>query len=363
MEKKKVVIGMSGGVDSSVAACLLKEEGYEVIGVTMRMWNPEDLTLPTDENGNPIAVKDVSVDAKRVADFLGIPFFVLDFQKEFKEKVMDYFVDSYLHAETPNPCVVCNRRIKWNCLLKKAEELGADLIATGHYARVERLENGRWAVKRSATAAKDQTYALYGLGQEALSHTLMPVGDYPKDEIRAIAEKVGLPVAKKKDSQEICFIPDKDYAAFIEKRYGKTMSAGSFVTPEGKVLGQHRGLLHYTIGQRKGLNLAMGHPVFVGELKPETNEVVIVENEALFKHTVYADQLNFMAVPDLKGEMDAVAKIRYNHKGSPCRIRKIGEDTLECTFYEAQRAVTPGQALVIYQGDYVLGGGRITGGR
>lgn len=363
MTKKKVVIGMSGGVDSSVAAYLLKEQGYEVIGVTMRMWNVKDLKPKLDAEGNPIPLKDVSEDARKVAEILDIPFHVLDFQKPFKERVMDYFVEEYLNGRTPNPCVACNRGIKWQALLEKAGEFGADYIATGHYSRIDRLPNGRYALKRAAADAKDQTYALYGLNQYQLAHTLMPVGEYPKDEIRAIAEKIGLPVAKKKDSQEICFIPDNDYADFIERTSGKNMPKGNFVTSEGTVIGEHQGLLHYTIGQRKRLNLSMGHPVFVGELRPSSNEVVIVENEDLFKHTVYADQLNFMSVPDLEDEMEAVAKIRYNHKGAPCVLKKTGADTLECYFPEAQRAITPGQALVFYQGDYVMGGGRIVGGK
>lgn len=362
MKKEKVVIGMSGGVDSSVAAYLLKEQGYEVIGVTMRMWNPEDVSPPIDKEGSAVPVCDVSLDAQKTADYLGIPFYTLDFQHVFREKVIDYFVDEYINGRTPNPCVACNRGIKWAALLEKAKELGADYIATGHYARVVKLENGRWTLKRSAADTKDQTYALYGLSQNQLSRTLMPVGEFSKEEIRAIAERIDLPTAKKKDSQEICFIPDRDYAAFIEKRYKKTMAPGNFVTRKGEILGQHKGLLHYTIGQRKGLNLALGHPVFVGELCTDTNEVVIVENEELFMHTVYADQLNFMAVPDLEKETEAVAKIRYNHKGSPCILKKTGEDRVTCVFQEAQRAVTPGQALVFYQGDCVLGGGRIVGG-
>ncbi len=362
MEKKKVVIGMSGGVDSSVAAYLLKEQGFEVIGVTMRMWNPEDLKPRLDAEGNPIPLKDVSEDAQKVAELLEIPFHILDFQKPFQEKVIDYFMEEYLQGRTPNPCVACNRHVKWQALLEKAEEFGAEYIATGHYARIELLPNGRYTVRRAAADQKDQTYALYGLSQEQLAHTLMPVGAYSKEEIRRIAEKIGLPVAQKKDSQEICFIPDKDYAGFIERTSGKKMPKGSFVNTKGEILGEHQGLLHYTIGQRKRLNLSMGHPVFVGELRMAANEVVIVENKELFKHVVFADQLNFMSVADLEGEKEAVAKIRYNHKGSPCILKKTGEDSIECYFPEAQRAITPGQALVFYDGDYVLGGGRITGG-
>lgn len=363
MKKKRVVVGLSGGVDSSVAAWLLKKQGYEVIGVTMKMWDKERLIPGKDRNGDEIPIPDITEDARRVAGHLGIEFHVLDFQETFREKVMDYFVEEYLSGKTPNPCVACNRGIKWEALLERARTFDAEYIATGHYARIERLENGRYALKRSSTDAKDQTYALYGLSQEQLAHTLMPVGEYTKEEIRNFARKAEIPVAEKKDSQEICFIPDKDYAGFIEKVYGKRMEEGDFVDRDGKILGKHKGLLHYTIGQRKGLNLALGRPVFVGELKTGTNEVVIVENEDLFKTTVYADRVNLMSRENLEKPVRAVAKIRYNHKGSPCILEKDGENRVICRFDEAQRAITPGQSLVFYEGDYVLGGGIITGGR
>ena len=358
----KVVVGRSGGVDSSVAAYLLKERGYEVVGVTMRMWDPADLIPKRDAAGNPIPIPEVSADAKRVAEHLGIDFHVLDFRNEFRKKVMDYFVKEYLNGRTPNPCVACNRGIKWEALLKWADSVGADGIATGHYARIEKLSNGRYSLRRAASASKDQTYALYGLTQEQLARTQMPVGEFTKEEIRDMARMAEIPVAEKKDSQEICFIPDKDYAGFIEHVYGKKMDKGNFVSSRGEILGTHKGLLHYTIGQRKGLNLSMGHPVFVGELRPKENEVVIVENEELFKKTVYAERVNFMSVEDLDGEMRAVAKIRYNHKGSPCTLKKKSDGTVICRFDEAQRAITPGQSLVFYDGDYCMGGGIITGG-
>ena len=353
---KKVVIGLSGGVDSSVAALLLKKQGYEVIGATMQTWKEGDI-----DNREASVIED----ARRVADALGIEHHVIPFYDTFQCHVMAYFVDEYLHGRTPNPCVVCNRHVKWEAMLQYANSIGAEYIATGHYARIDQLENGRYSVKRAATAAKDQTYALYGLTQEQLSHTIMPVGQFEKNQIRQMADEAGIPVANKPDSQEICFIPDKDYASYIRNydfgdgSRANQITEGNFVNTKGEVLGRHKGIIHYTIGQRKGLNISLGRPAFVLEIRPETNEVVLGENEELFTHTVRANHLNFMAVEDIEGEVKAFGKIRYNHKGDNCTVRKIGDDMIECTFEVPVRAVTPGQALVLYQGDYVLGGGII----
>ena len=356
---KKVVVGMSGGVDSSVAAYLLKEQGYEVIGVTMQIWQDEDHTI-AEENGGCCGLSAVD-DARRVASDLEIPYYVMNFKKEFKEAVIDYFVDEYLHGRTPNPCIACNRYVKWESLLKRSMEIGADYIATGHYARIEQLENGRFALRRSATLAKDQTYALYNLTQEQLARTLMPVGEYTKEEVREIAEKIQLRVANKPDSQDICFVPDGDYAGFIEKNVDATLPTGNFVTLDGKVLGKHKGITHYTVGQRKGLGLALGYPAFVIEIRPETNEVVIGTNEDSMSYYVRANKVNFMSIADLNEPMRVFAKIRYNHKGAWCTIEKTAEDEVLCTFKEQQRAITPGQAVVFYDGEYVLGGGTIIG--
>lgn len=361
MEKKKVVIGMSGGVDSSVAAYLLKEQGYEVIGVTMQIWQDEDRAVQ-EENGGCCGLSAVD-DARRVAAELEIPYYVMNFKREFKESVIDYFVKEYTCGRTPNPCIACNRYVKWESLLKRSMDIGADYIATGHYARIEQLPNGRYALRTSATGKKDQTYALYNLTQEQLKRTLMPVGAYTKEEIREMAEKLYLPVAHKPDSQDICFVPDGDYASFIEETAGKKFPEGNFVLSDGTVVGRHKGIIHYTVGQRKGLGVSLGHPVFVLEIRPEENEVVLGSNEESMSRQVRADQVNFMSIENLEEPRRVWAKIRYNHKGAWCMVEKTGEDEILCTFEEPQRAITPGQAVVLYDGEYVLGGGTITGDR
>lgn len=352
---------MSGGVDSSVAAYLLKEQGYDVIGVTMQIWQDEDIICQA-ENGGCCGLSAVE-DARRVASDLEIPYYVMNFKQEFKQNVIDYFIKEYLEGKTPNPCIACNRYVKWESLLKRSLEIGADFIATGHYARITRLSNGRIALQKSATAQKDQTYALYNLSQYQLEHTLMPVGEYTKDQIREIADKIGLKVANKPDSQEICFIPDHDYAKFINENSQKQIEPGNFVTKEGKILGKHRGITHYTVGQRKGLNLSMGHPVFVLEIRPDTNEVVIGDGTQVFSDRLFAGNINFMALSGLEEEREVTAKIRYSHKGAACKIHRYQEDKIECIFTEPQRAITPGQAVVFYDGDIVLGGGTILGTR
>ena len=348
---------MSGGVDSSVAAWLLKEQGYEVIGVTMQIWQDEEEEV-LEENGGCCGLSAVE-DARRTAQLLEIPHYVMNFKADFKRFVIDYFVSEYLEGRTPNPCIACNRYVKWEALLNRSLEIGADYIATGHYARIRQLENGRFCLTRSVTAAKDQTYALYNLTQEQLSHTLMPVGSYSKEEIRRMADQIGLSVADKPDSQEICFVPDQDYAGFIERTTGAPSQTGNFVQADGTIRGQHKGIIHYTIGQRRGLGLPMGRRVVVTEIRPETNEVVIGEQEDVWTDHLLADRLNWMSVPDLTEERSASAKIRYNHTGTPCTLQKTASDQVRVQFHEPVRAVTPGQAVVFYDGDCVLGGGTI----
>lgn len=344
---KKVVIGMSGGVDSSAAAYLLKEQGCEVVGVTMKMWSCGD---KTDDS----AIRD----AKSVCDTLGISHHVLDFQEPFKNMVVAHFMDEYFAGRTPNPCIMCNRYMKWEALLNYADSIGADGVATGHYAQIKKLDNGRYTLFKSA-AGKDQTYMLYRLTQSQLARTVMPVGLYPKSEIRKIAASIGLTVADKPDSQDICFLPDGNYQKFLAEYSDRKIAAGNFVTKDGAVIGQHTGITNYTVGQRKGLNLAMGHPVFVTEIRPETNEVVIGESDELMTTVVRAGAVNFMAVEKPDGALRVTAKIRYAHKGAEATIRMIDEDTVEAVFDEPQRAATPGQALVFYDGDMVIGGGTI----
>ena len=343
----KVVIGMSGGVDSSVAASLLKEQGYDVIGVTMEMWNGEEVTSK--------AVND----AKKVASDIGIPFQVVDFKEEFKCNVIDYFKEEYLHGRTPNPCIQCNRYLKWGALLKEADKLGADFIATGHYSSVVKLDNGRYALKRAENLEKDQTYALYRLTQDQLARTLMPVGKYSKGEVRNKAESIGICVADKPDSQDICFIPDGDYAKFIKDNTDKEIKEGNFVTTDGKIVGKHKGIIRYTVGQRKGLGVSLGYPAFVIEIRPETNEIVIGSKEESMIKSFKINNLNFMAVEDITEPVHLFTKIRYNHKGTYCTVERTGEDELTCTFDNPEKAVTPGQAAVFYKDNIVVGGGTI----
>ena len=355
--KKKVVVGMSGGVDSSVAAYLLKQQGYDVIGVTMQIWQQQDVFEQSQEGGCcGLSAVD---DARRVAEIIGIPYYVMNFRADFQKSVIDYFISEYERGYTPNPCNACNQYVKWESLLHRALEIGADYIATGHYARIDRLENGRYAIRNSVTAAKDQTYALYNLTQEQLARTLMPVGEYTKDEIREIARQAGLPVAGKHDSQDICFVPDHDYAGFIAKQTGRESIPGNFVDEQGRVLGRHKGIIHYTIGQRKGLGITADTPLFVKELRPDTNEVVLCRSEGLFSDTCYISHMNYMAVSGIEGKVSTFGKVRYSHKGAACELENLGNGVVRCHFEEPQRALTPGQAAVFYEGDHILCGGTI----
>jgi tRNA-specific 2-thiouridylase len=357
MKNKTVVVGMSGGVDSSVAAYLLKKEGYHVIGVTMQIWQQED-ACSVEREGGCCGLSAVD-DARRVAHQLDIPYYVMNFREEFHKNVIDYFVREYRAGRTPNPCIACNRYVKWESMLRKSLAIGADYIATGHYARLAQLDNGRFTIRRSGSLRKDQTYALYNLTQEQLSHTLFPVGDYEKTRIRELAEEAGLQVAHKPDSQEICFVPDGGYAEFIEQETGEKEKPGNFVSTDGRVLGLHQGIGHYTIGQRKGLGIALGEPAFVVEIRPETNEVVLGKGSDVFTDHLTADMVNCMAVDHFEEGQKVIAKIRYNHDGAPAVISKVEKDSFSLTFPEPVRAVTPGQAVVLYDDENVLGGGTI----
>ena len=357
MKKKKVVVGMSGGVDSSVAAWLLKNQGYDVIGVTMQIWQDEE-EAAMEEHGGCCGLSAVD-DARRVAAALDIPYYVMNFKKEFKENVIDYFIDDYLHGRTPNPCIACNRYVKWESLLKRSLDIGAEYIATGHYARVEKLSNGRYAIRNSATAAKDQTYALYNLTQDQLSKTLMPVGEYTKDQIRAMADEIGLLVAHKPDSQDICFVTSGSYTDFIRHYTGKEYPEGDFVDRKGNVLGRHKGIINYTIGQRKGLGLALAKPMYVYGIDKEKNQVILTDEADLFSSELIADDLNLISVPKIEGKMRVKAKVRYRHTEQPATVEQLDEKRIHVIFDEPQRAITKGQAVVLYDGDVVVGGATI----
>ncbi len=351
----KVVVGMSGGVDSSVAAYLLQQQGYEVIGVTMQIWQKDTNVDREDGCCSLSAVED----ARRVCQKLGIPHYVMNFRDDFKRDVIDYFVDEYQKGRTPNPCIACNRYVKWEAMLNKCLQIGADFIATGHYAKVDKLNNGRYVLKQSKTLAKDQTYALYNLTQHQLAHTLMPLGDYTKDEIRAIAKDIGLLVADKPDSQEICFVEDNNYGKYIEDITGKKYAQGNFIDKDGNILGKHKGIIHYTIGQRKGLGIALGKRTFVSNINTVNNTVTLGDNEDLFKNTVHGNKLNFMPFEILDKPLNLSAKIRYSHLPAKCSIKMLEKDKIECVFEQPQRAITQGQAIVFYDNEMVVGGATI----
>ncbi len=358
--KEKVVIGMSGGVDSSVAAALLLEAGYDVVGVTMRLWDGEEIDGEQYEGG--CCSFSAASDARFVANKLGIEHYVLDFRREFENHVVDYFVKEYENGRTPNPCIACNKHLKFDHLLKKAALLGAKYIATGHYAKVKfNEETKRYELIRAKNSAKDQTYALYNLTQEQLSRTLMPLGELEnKAQTREIAEKYGLCTAKKPDSQQICFVPDKDYAGFITRRTGLSYPKGEFVDINGNVLGEHQGIIRYTIGQRKGLGITFGKPMFVIKIESETGRIVLGEKGTEFSANLIAGKLNFISVPKIENGMRVLAKVRYSAPLAAAEVYMRGEDEAEVVFDEPQRAVTPGQAVVFYFEDgRVIGGGII----
>ncbi len=335
-------------MDSSVAAALLKTQGYEVLGITMLLEGSDEKNID---------------DAKRVCESLGIEHYTVDFREEFRKNVIDYFVEEYQNGRTPNPCIVCNRYLKFDAMQSFAESLGADKIATGHYARIVYDGNlGRYLLKQAVSSEKDQTYALYSLSQKQLSKTLMPLGELEsKAETRKIAEELGFDTANKSDSMEICFVPDKDYAGFIVNHSGKQGVPGDFVDTEGNILGRHSGIINYTIGQRKGLGVTFGKPMFVTRIDAEKNEVVLGEKGTEFSGELTASKLNFMPFDRLTEKIEVLAKVRYSAKPAPASVTPIGDDSARVVFDTPQRAVTPGQAVVFYNKNdmSVIGGGII----
>ena len=357
MEQKTAMIAMSGGVDSSVAAYLMTEAGFRCSGAMMRMFDNE--ILPGQDT--VCSVPDNAEDARSVAEKLSMPFHLIDAKDAFAEKVIRSFIHCYECGATPNPCIQCNRHLKFDLFLRQAQDLGYDHIVTGHYARISYDENtGRWLLKKAADASKDQSYVLYTLTQEQLAHTILPLGGMTKDQVRAIAEEKGFINAKKRDSQDICFIPDGDYVAFMERYTGKTYPFGDFLDLSGNVVGRHRGAVCYTLGQRKGLGLAMGAPVYVCGKDMEKNTVTVGPNEALFAKTLRADSWNWIPFPALTEPMRVTARARYNQKEQPATVYPEENGLARVVFDAPQRAMTPGQAVVLYDGDLVVGGGTIT---
>lgn len=346
MEKKKVLVGMSGGVDSSVSAILLKEQGYEVIGATMKLWGEkEDSSI---------------IDAKKICKTLGIPHYILDYKETFKTCVIDYFIDSYFDAKTPNPCVECNRYLKFGLLFEKAKELGCEYISTGHYAKIEYSQTyHQKVIKLSDSVKKDQTYFLYNIKKEVLDHIILPLQNYhEKEEIRKIAKTYGLEIAQKPDSQEVCFIPDNDYKYFLKKNSNKKSTSGNIITSNGEVLGRHQGLINYTIGQRKGLNIAYKYPLYVLKLDQKKNEVIVGKEEELYQSELYATNVNYL-VDIGENKCRVKAKVRYRGSLEDATIYKEKEDLIKVVFDKPQRAITKGQSVVFYDDNILLGGGKI----
>ena len=367
--KEKVVLAMSGGVDSSVAAALLLRQGYDVIGVFMRLGSPDGVeSSEPSETCNPTTPKhkqgccsvlDAS-DARTVANRLGIPFYVLNFQDDFS-RVIDYFVSEYNAGRTPNPCVRCNDWLKFGKLARYAQAVGARYVASGHYARIG-LDpiTGEKSLLRGIDHKKDQSYVLFGMSREVLDHTLLPIGGFEKPAVRAIAEELALPVFNKPDSQEICFVPNQDYAALVQRRSPQTFRTGQFVTSAGEVIGKHEGHQHFTIGQRKGLGVALGYPIYVVDIDPTSNQVTLGNKSQLERIGLIARGINITSsrLRDA-GEMSCLARIRYNHQPQPARVTLLSDDSFELRFDVPQPAITPGQAAVLYDQDVLLGGGWI----
>lgn len=359
-KKGRVLVAMSGGIDSSVAAVMLHEQGYEVIGMTMKTWDYASSGGSKKETG--CCSLDSINDARNIAVTLGFPHYILDIRAEFGDYVIDHFTGEYLNGRTPNPCVLCNTHIKWDALLRRADKLGCDFIATGHYANL-RQENNRYVISKGIDENKDQSYALWGISQESLSRTIFPLGNLRKTRIREMAAEMGfMELVTKSESYEICFVPDNDYRGFLKRRLPTLeddVRGGEYVLEDGTVVGKHEGYPFYTIGQRKGLGVALGYPVFVSEIRKETNQVVLAQEKGLYKDAMWVNKLTMGKYADLIGKpTETITKVRYNDSGTPALIEQIGEG-MKVSFHQPVKAIAPGQAAVFYEGNDVIGGGWI----
>ena len=353
--QERVLVAMSGGVDSSVAAHLLLQAGYDCAGATMQMFSPEELGIQDDT----ASAATEWADAKSIAQKLKIDFEVINSNEDFRRHVIDYFIHTYKSGGTPNPCVECNRYLKFGKLLDYAKQKGFDKIATGHYARIQKNANGRFYVSAAADASKDQTYVLWQLSQDQLAHTLMPLGEYKKEDIREIAEKNGFCNAHRRDSQDVCFIPDGDYVRFIQRMTGSDFPAGDFVDLQGNRLGTHQGAIRYTIGQRKGLGIAFGKPTYVCKKCMADNTVTLGDNADLFSRELTAHSINLMTVERLDAPVRLLAKVRYNARSAIATVEQVDDDCIRVLFDEPQRAICQGQSVVLYDGNDLVGGGII----
>jgi len=355
-------MAMSGGIDSTVAALMLHHEGYEVVGITMKTWDYATSVGTSGKKETGCCNLDSFNDARMAAVQHGFPHFILDIREEFGDFVIENFVDEYLAGRTPNPCVMCNTHIKWRALLKRAAALGCDFIATGHYAQIHQHTNGRYFIRKGIDATKDQSYVLWGLQQDLLSRTLLPLGTYHKTAIRQMAHDFGYPeLAKKNESYEICFVPDNDYRGFLKRRVDgleEKVAGGNFIDKHGKILGKHKGYPFYTVGQRKGLDIALGKPAFVTHIDPLNNTVVLGEEEDLLQHDMLVTKLNWLKYDNVGDGMEAITKIRYKDKGALSHLSAY-ENGVKVRFYEDVKGIAPGQSAVFYEADDVIGGGII----